>query len=335
MVRLHRLVATTLLTGMVLSLFACASIEKGRYGVAQLEITGMEQMHPAPLRECLLTRGRAKVTIRLSASTPKCTEPPFSSGAPELALWSWSWTDWPTFNRSVLDQDLQRILRWYKARGFYSAKIESVSYDPPEAGEGGSCQDGPCEVEVRVKISEGKPVQIESVTLIGIEALPKQLQGALDAATEVHAGSRFDENDYDRTKEALSGVLREASFAAAQVVGKVSVDPSSLRARVRFEIEAGKSYTFGELKVTGQGKLPEEPIILAAGLEPGERYRPERVNEIRVEVLALGAFSTVEPRSGIIAFAIAVVLTVLATHAFDPRVLWRGGSKSAPELPAL
>ena len=41
-------------------------------------------------------------------------------------------------------------------------------------------------------------------------------------------------------------------------------------------------------------------------------------------VVRFGVFSTVEPRSGIIAFAIAVVLTVLATHAFDPRVLWRG-----------
>jgi translocation and assembly module TamA len=251
-------------------------------------------MHPAPLRECLLTRGRAHVTIRLSASTPKCTEPPFSSGAPELALWSWSWTDWPTFNRSVLDQDLKRILRWYKARGFYSAKIENVSFDPPDAGEGGSCHDGPCEVEVQVEISEGKPIEIQSVTLIGVQSLPKELQAALDAATEVHRGARFDENDYDRTKEALSGVLREASFAAARVVGKVSVDPSSLRARVQFEIEAGKSYTFGELKVTGQGKLPDAPIILAAGVEPGETYRPARVNEIRVEVLALGAFSTVE-----------------------------------------
>lgn len=52
-------------------------------------------------------------------------------------------------------------------------------------------------------------------------------------------------------------------------------------------------------------------------------------------VVRFGAFSTVEPRAGILAFAIAVILTVLATHAFDPRVLWRGGSKTAPELPAL
>ena len=36
-----------------------------------------------------------------------------------------------------------------------------------------------------------------------------------------------------------------------------------------------------------------------------------------------GALATIEPRSGILAFAAAVVLTVLANDAFDPRLLWR------------
>jgi len=40
-------------------------------------------------------------------------------------------------------------------------------------------------------------------------------------------------------------------------------------------------------------------------------------------LVQFGEFSTVTPRSGIVAFAAAVVLTVLATQAFDPRVLWR------------
>jgi uncharacterized paraquat-inducible protein A len=38
----------------------------------------------------------------------------------------------------------------------------------------------------------------------------------------------------------------------------------------------------------------------------------------------------VTPRSGIVAFAAAVVLTVLATRAFDPRVLWAGGPGPSP-----
>jgi len=35
-----------------------------------------------------------------------------------------------------------------------------------------------------------------------------------------------------------------------------------------------------------------------------------------------GALATIEPRAGIVAFAAAVVLTVLATDAFEPKLLW-------------
>ncbi|MCF3649992.1 paraquat-inducible protein A [Synoicihabitans lomoniglobus] len=35
-----------------------------------------------------------------------------------------------------------------------------------------------------------------------------------------------------------------------------------------------------------------------------------------------GGLASVEPRLGILAFAAAVVLTMLATHAFNPRLLW-------------
>ncbi|HEY5080105.1 MAG TPA: paraquat-inducible protein A [Opitutaceae bacterium] len=40
-------------------------------------------------------------------------------------------------------------------------------------------------------------------------------------------------------------------------------------------------------------------------------------------LVQFGELSTVEPRGGIVAFAAAVVLTIMATQAFDPRVLWR------------
>jgi paraquat-inducible protein A len=39
-------------------------------------------------------------------------------------------------------------------------------------------------------------------------------------------------------------------------------------------------------------------------------------------LVRFGELANVEPRSGIIAFGLAVVLTVLANQAFDPRVLW-------------
>lgn len=47
-----------------------------------------------------------------------------------------------------------------------------------------------------------------------------------------------------------------------------------------------------------------------------------------------GALATIEPHIGILAFAAVVVLTVLATDAFDPRWLWSGPITSARVPPS-
>jgi paraquat-inducible protein A len=47
-------------------------------------------------------------------------------------------------------------------------------------------------------------------------------------------------------------------------------------------------------------------------------------------LVQFGALTMVEARSGIVAFAAAVILTVLATQAFDPRAIWAGQPASNP-----
>lgn len=46
-----------------------------------------------------------------------------------------------------------------------------------------------------------------------------------------------------------------------------------------------------------------------------------------------GVIARVQPHAGIIAFAAAVVLTMLATDAFDPRALWSDAEPEAEERP--
>jgi paraquat-inducible protein A len=47
-----------------------------------------------------------------------------------------------------------------------------------------------------------------------------------------------------------------------------------------------------------------------------------------------GALATIEPRSGIVAFAAAVVLTILATDSFDPKLIWAEPKTKPPAPPA-
>jgi len=47
-------------------------------------------------------------------------------------------------------------------------------------------------------------------------------------------------------------------------------------------------------------------------------------------LIEFGEFATVRARAGVVAFAAVVILTVLATEAFDPRTLWHGHLPSRP-----
>src|SRR5690606_14140679 len=120
----------------------CAAHEPGRFQIKSLTIKGQQDLAARPLTECLVSRQRPHFGLTVGLAQPSCGEPPFSSSAPRVNLWVWWWKDWPAFNRAVFEEDLKRIERWYRARGYYEARVAEVTYDPPEArnpGEETSC----------------------------------------------------------------------------------------------------------------------------------------------------------------------------------------------------
>lgn len=167
------------------SSLGCASVERGRYGVSSLEVQGTEQLDEAALQACLVTLERPYFELRLGVGGAKCNEPPFETSAPTVRLWRWPWTEWPTFNQAVFKQDQERILRWYRARGFYDAHIVQVRYDPPEAavsGGGKSCdpERKECLVHISVVVDEGQPVMVKRTRLRGIRELDAALVSELE-----------------------------------------------------------------------------------------------------------------------------------------------------------
>ena len=70
----------------------CGAIEKGRYGVDAVKLSGTDRMAAESLRSCLLTRERDSVDLSLGLSTPSCDSPPFDASRPSLTLWRWPWT---------------------------------------------------------------------------------------------------------------------------------------------------------------------------------------------------------------------------------------------------
>src|SRR5690606_36152412 len=86
------------------------------------------------LRACLATSERDAFELNLGTSTDlACGEPPFDGGRLRLRMWSWPWSEWPTLDLAVFDRDIERVERWYRARGYYDARVLSTELSPSAA----------------------------------------------------------------------------------------------------------------------------------------------------------------------------------------------------------
>jgi outer membrane translocation and assembly module TamA len=301
----RRWLATWWLAPAVL-LTACASIPADRYGVARLELEGVEEMDERALRACLATTERERFSVDFGArGEPSCGAPPFADAADlRLRMWSWPWTDWPVYDRNVFERDLQRIERWYRARGYYDARVVASSHTPESASEGdrvgedATCEregdDEGCRVALSVTVEEGEPVRVRSLRLTGDEELGPVVRRELAEAWSLSVDERFDEALYDRTKLGMLRALRERGFGCASVEGRVLLDSEARRADVAVTVTPGPRCTLGEVTVTGHEDLDRDVILSVADLETGQRYTGGLLDEAQHYVYSLGAFASVE-----------------------------------------
>lgn len=308
----------------LVGLLGCASVERGRYGVDSVRVEGMHALSSSALSACLLTRERDSFALVLGVSQPTCGRAPFDSSSPTLRLWRWPWAEWPSFNQAVFDKDLERVVRWYRARGYYAARVVNVRYEPPEAatpGAHGQCDPASeeCEVDVLVEIEEGQPTLVSALDIASSEPLPAALERELHEQLELKLGEPVDESLHEASKTALLTLLRQRGYAAASLEGKVLVDTGRRTARVTYELAPGPVYHFGKLHVSGHGALPARVIEAAAGLRSGAIYDPDTLREIESEVFGLGAFSAVQVEERLDATSATVdldlVVTPLGPHA--------------------
>jgi outer membrane protein assembly factor BamA len=282
-----------------LGLLACAHVDEGRYGISSLAIEGNRNIDGEAIEACLISRERAQFGLTLGLSSPTCGVPPFDSSPPTVRLWRWPWTEWPAFNQAVFDQDIERLKRFYRARGYYDARVESVTVTPPEAaepGQVGRCDPAheTCPVALLIKVTEGAPVRVHGVEVHGLAELPPELAERARRTPALRAGSLLDEAFYDEGKAKLLETLRGAGYAGAKVEGHVEVSTAAHSARVTYEVDAGPVYHFGHVAVRGVRPSSARVVEGAAGVRFGDRYDPKALVEAQNEVFAMGAFSAVQ-----------------------------------------
>ena len=250
---------------------ACTNVPAGRSAVQSVAISGNSAIDADELREKLAT----------------VDSPAF------LGLFQGVVYDYNVFDRFVLERDLQRIERYYRARGYYQTRARAgrVFFVAPN------------KVRVDIQIEEGPKMLVGRVDVHGLEALKEPWVEDITLKVKRQLCGRnlcqqplrkaFEEEPFQKASEALEHALEDHGYAYASVQRAADVDLPKNRVSVGFFARLGPKTTFGEVTIVGLGKIPEAPVRRALDLHPGTPYSREELDLAERALLDLNVFSSV------------------------------------------
>lgn len=146
--------------------------------------------------------------------------------ATQARAWFAFWRPRPIFDPIAFGTDLQRLQRFYEARGYYHAR---VTYDLVPRRDAGV-------VDIHLTIDADAPVVIASVTVTadgydaGLDETP------LEDLVPVRPGEPFSETAYQRGEEDLLAHFLDRGYAWATVTRAARVDLAGNTASISYDV---------------------------------------------------------------------------------------------------
>jgi outer membrane protein insertion porin family/translocation and assembly module TamA len=252
-------VVTTLLLAL-LTLGCPAKLPAGATALDKVSIDGTDDVDESDLKGAMASQPTSKV----------------------LGVRMW-WVDYGLYDPTTLEKDLQRIERFYQARGYYEARARA----------GRVVRVGDRSVRVQIVLEEGVAVHLARIQVTGTDKLPEDVRTHFAAAWKLAPGDNFDEELYRASGAAVEQSLTDDGYAHASVTLGADVDLLKHEAVIRVEVAPGPKCTFGAITITGLSKLDEDWVRRIIAIKPGEEYSTRTMRAAQNALFDLGTFDTV------------------------------------------
>lgn len=245
-------------------LFGCNRVPQGRMAVDEVTVRGADKIDADDVADKIAT-----------TKSPRF-----------LGLFPGVVYDYSVFDRNVLQRDLARAEAFYRSKGYYNARAR--------AGRVHVVDDK--HVRIEIVVEEGDPVQIRSLRVDGLEAVPKDIaeiaRGAAKGALK--EGAPFEEESFDKAVGAVRRALTDRGYAYAKVKNDANVDLVQRKVDVVLTVTPGEPCVFGPVTIEGLGDLPEKPVRRALDIEPNTPYSEAALDSAQQAVLDFGVFASVD-----------------------------------------
>ena len=193
-------------------------------------------------------------------------------------------------DRVHLPLDSIRLLRFYQERGFYDV---AVDLDTSTVG--------PSAIAVEFTITEGQPMLIDSLTVLGLEGLPDSAR--VRRGLPLAVGQRFDSEALGNALAYLTTSLRNSGYPDADVFRGYQTNYEQRRATVELTVVPGVRSRIGRIDIivnadsTERRQQIEDPVIRRLlDFREGDLYSAEKLVDARRYLFQTGAYRHVDVR---------------------------------------
>ena len=197
--------------------------------------------------------------------------------------WYRFWGERPSFEPATFEHDLERLRRYYEARGYYDTVIEHDLLVDEDTTR----------VTVEIRIKETLPVVISQIDVAVISDLPPAERPPLPDSLPVKRGEVFAEAAYQGAELALRSLFSRQGFAHVESSRKAEIRIDEREVDIGYTIKPGPPTIFGATDILGADSVNPSLIQRELTYGAGEKFSSEKVAETRAKLLALELFSSV------------------------------------------
>jgi outer membrane protein assembly complex protein YaeT len=250
-----------ILTGVLLAAMlvpACRE-EDGEIRIASIEFDGVSQVSKGALADALQTKKGSRLP----------------------------WGRKRYFDRRAYEADLQRIVAFYRDRGFPDARVTSTDL---------KLNDQKDAIDITLRISEGEPLIVEDVVFDGFDVLPTRQVGRTRRQLPLQPGQPLDTQLASASRERALTLFRDNGYPYAEV--QLVNDPvGDHRERVTLRATPGTLARFGPVELNGEASVGENVIRRQLTFEPGDPYSAEKMRESQRKLYRMELFQFVNVES--------------------------------------
>jgi outer membrane protein assembly complex protein YaeT len=197
--------------------------------------------------------------------------------------WYRPWVERPVFDPVTFEEDLERLRRYYEARGYYDTEIH---HDLTE-------NDAGFLLTVNVTVKEGSAVVVSEIHVEVIGDLPEESRPVLPETLPIKRDTVFEETQYLQAERVLREVFLRQGYAHTESTRKAEVDVNERRVRVWYQITPGPTTVFGDTEIRGMTTVEPGIIRREIAYKPGDPFSVEKISTTRARLLALDLFASV------------------------------------------